>query len=572
MWNDLTGPLLCARCRLSRCTLPRARALTDSTNHRTAFERTAEAVHESVFGGYKKHLNRPAIVDAVTGASFTYTEVVKQIDLLMGALYGELQFCKWDVVGVFSPNHLQFPVVIHAVIKAGGTVSPANPTYNANELAYQLKDSGAKYLFVHPALLDTALPAAAKVGIPDARIILLNEGPVNKSGGRFKTVKQVSEANFVPAPTVKFTADEIQNRTAYLCYSSGTTGLSKGVETTQRNVIANILQFDKFQEKAQDLGAREVWTGVLPFFHMYGLTISLHICFQRGYTLVVFPKFELPLFLTSLGKYHVTTAHIVPPIALALAKSPIVDHFKFPKLKTLMSGAAPLAPELVAEIWRRLHIKTVQGYGLTETSPVSHIMPLSYALEFPKSMGHLFPGMEARIVNPDSGKDCGLKEEGEIWMRGPNVMKGYHNNKTATANSIDKDGFFHTGDIGFVDENGLWYIVDRLKELIKYKGFQVPPAELEAYLLEHPAVADCAVIGRPDEAAGEVPRAYVVLKPKSNISASDIVGFIDKKVAPHKRLRGGVIFIDEIPKAASGKILRRVLREQDKATSKSSKL
>ncbi|KAJ3408089.1 hypothetical protein HDU80_006928 [Chytriomyces hyalinus] len=529
-------------------------------------------MHQIVFSGYKKHLNRYAMIDAATGATVTYAELIKKVDHLSAALHGELALQKWDVVGVFAPNHIQFPVVIHAVIKAGGSVSPANPTYNVDELAYQLKDSRAKYLFVHPTFIATASAAAAKVGIPESRIILFDDGPVNKSGGRFRSISQISDANYVPAPVVKFSRQEIKEQPAYLCYSSGTTGLSKGVQTTQYNVIANILQYDKFQEKAKDLREGDVWTGVLPFFHIYGLTISLHICFHRGYTLVVFPKFELPLFLTSLAKYNVTTAQIVPPIALALAKHPMVDQFKFPKLRGLMSGAAPLAPELVTAIHKRLGVTLFQAYGLTETSPAATIMPIALALKYPKSIGLLIPSVEARLVNPDTEKDVGFNKEGELWLRGPNIMKGYHNNPTATANSIDKDGWFHTGDIAVVDENNLFYIVDRLKELIKYKGFQVPPAELEAYLLEHPAIADAAVIGRPDEAGGEVPRAYVVLKPGVHTTATEIVQFIDKKVAPHKKLRGGVVFIDEIPKAASGKILRRVLRVQDAASSKASKL
>ncbi|KAJ3076858.1 hypothetical protein HDU98_011719 [Podochytrium sp. JEL0797] len=520
-------------------------------------------VHNVIFSADKKHSDATALIDAVTGEKVSYKALLQSIDSLVAALYGSLKFKKWDVVAVFSPNHLQFPVVAHAVLKAGGTVSPANPTYNINELAFQLKDSGAKYVFAHPAFLDTTLAAAKIAGIPEHRIVLFNDANVTYPGPTRRTVNQICAHNILPAPVVTFTREEITRRPAYLCYSSGTTGLPKGVETTQFNVIANVLQMNFYQSKTREVSAGDVWTGVLPFFHIYGLVISLHMAFHQSCAIVVFPKFDLELYLTSLAKYQVTTSHIVPPIALALAKHPMVSNYTFPKLRGFMSGAAPLAADLVVAVNERLKVPVNQGYGLTETSPVTNLMPRSLALKNPKSIGPLFPNIQARLVDPETGTDAPLGSEGELWIRGPNVMKGYHHNAKATADSIDKDGFFHTGDIAKVDENGLFYIVDRLKELIKYKGFQVAPAELEAYMLEHAAVADVAVIGRADEAGGEVPRAFVVLKPNVKCTEAELVAFIDAKVAPHKKLRGGVELVAEIPKAASGKILRRVLRVQD---------
>ncbi|KAJ3023144.1 UNVERIFIED_CONTAM: putative fatty-acid--CoA ligase FadD10 [Siphonaria sp. JEL0065] len=520
-------------------------------------------VHNIVFSSDKKNSNATALIDAVSGAKVTYKELLGSIDALAAALYGSLEFKKWNVVGIFSPNHMQFPTVVHAVLKAGGTVSPVNPTYNDRELAYQLKDSGARFLFAHPSFLTTALAAARHVGIPEDRIILFDDPSVTYPGPTRRTINQISKDNKKPLPTVKFTRPEITEKPAYLCYSSGTTGLSKGVETTQSNVIANILQYDAYHKKAREVFSGDVWTAVLPMFHIYGLTLSLHVAFHQSCSVVVFPKFDLPLFLSSLQKYNVTGAHIVPPIALALAKHPMVDKFKFPKLRGLMSGAAPLAPEIVEEVWKRLKIPLYSGYGMTETSPITHMLPSALATKFPGSIGHLVPSVEARLVNPDTGADIPIDGEGELWVRGPNIMKGYHNNAKSTTETIDKDGWLHTGDIAKVNEQGLFYIVDRLKELIKYKGFQVAPAELEAYLLEHPQVADSAVIGRADEAGGEVPRAFIVLQPNSKVTEQEIIEFIDKKVAPHKRLRGGVEFVKEIPKAASGKILRRILRNQD---------
>ncbi|ORY38884.1 acetyl-CoA synthetase-like protein [Rhizoclosmatium globosum] len=529
-------------------------------------------VHSVVFSKDKYNSSSTALIDAVSGTRVSFKQLLQSIDALSAALYASLAFKKWNVVAIFSPNHIQYPTIVHAVLKAGGTVSPANPSYSVNELAFQLKDSGAKYLFVHPAVLETALAAAQKVGIAEKNIILLDEPSVVVPGPSRRTINQISAANKVPAPVVKLTREEIMQRPAYMCYSSGTTGLPKGVETTQYNVIANTWQYDAYQKKSREVMAGDVWTGVLPFFHIYGMVVSCHIGFHQSCAVVVFPKFDLTNWVNSLVKYNVSGAHIAPPIALAMAKHPMLDDYKFPKLRWMMSGAAPLAPEIIHAVHKRLGVVVNVGYGLTETSPVTHLLPASLALKYPNSIGLMIPNIEARIVNPDTGKDVEQGQEGELWVRGPNVMKGYHNNAKATADCIDKDRFFHTGDIVKVDENGMFYIVDRLKELIKCKGFQVPPAELEAYLLEHPAIADAAVIGRSDEACGEVPRAFVVLKPNVKCTDTEIIEFIDAKVAPHKKLRGGVEFVAEIPKSASGKILRRILRTQDAANLKKAKL
>ncbi|KAJ3022352.1 hypothetical protein HKX48_006386 [Thoreauomyces humboldtii] len=287
-----------------------------------------------------------------------------------------------------------------------------------------------------------------------------------------------------------------------------------------------------------------------------------HAGLYMGIPLVVFPKFDLLLYLEALQREKVTYSHLVPPILIGLAKHPAVDKFDLSSLKFLMSGAAPLGPELAQAVAKRLNVTVLQGWGMTETSPVVHVVrdtktPLG-------SCGELIPNCEARVVDPDTGKDVAKGERGELWVRGPMVMVGYHNNAQATADTIDKDMWLHTGDVVYVDKSGNFYVVDRIKELIKYKGFQVPPAELEAYLLEHPDIADAAVISRPCEVAGELPRAFVVCREGTKLTEKDVIGFIDGKVTNYKRLRGGVAFVSEIPKAASGKILRRVLRDQDK--------
>ena len=277
-------------------------------------------------------------------------------------------------------------------------------------------------------------------------------------------------------------------------------------------------------------------------------------------TAVTMPRFDLADSLRIIQEHRVTRAYLVPPIILALAKHPMVDEYDLSSLRQIFSGAAPLSDELAAEASARVGCEVVQGYGLTETSPVTHATPPGQFK--PGSIGVAISNTECRVVDPD-GNDLALDEDGEIWIRGPQVMKGYLNNPGATAATIDEDGWLHTGDIGHVDSDGHWYIVDRLKELIKYKGFQVPPAELEGLLLTHPAVADSAVIPVPDEEAGEVPKAFVVLKPGAEASPDELKEHVAGHVAHYKQIRY-LDIVDEIPKSASGKILRRMLVEKER--------
>jgi 4-coumarate--CoA ligase len=270
------------------------------------------------------------------------------------------------------------------------------------------------------------------------------------------------------------------------------------------------------------------------------------------------PRFDLLEFLGLVQEHAATRLYLVPPIVLALAKQPVVDEYDLSSVRSILSGAAPLGPDLAAAASARLGVPVVQGYGMTELSPVSHACPFDAVR--PGSIGTLVASAEARIVDPATGEDAGDGEDGEIWVRGPLVMKGYLNNPEATASTIDAEGWLHTGDIGHVDAEGYWYVVDRLKELIKVKGFQVPPAELEDLLLTHPAVADVAVIGIPDEESGELPKAFVALKPGVECSAADLQEFVAGHVATYKRIHT-VEFVDAIPKSPSGKILRRMLRD-----------
>jgi 4-coumarate--CoA ligase len=281
-----------------------------------------------------------------------------------------------------------------------------------------------------------------------------------------------------------------------------------------------------------------------------------------GATIVTMPRFDLELFLQLHQDHGITRSFVAPPMVVALAKHPIIDNFDLSKLELVFSGAAPLSAELAIEAGARIDCEVVQGYGMTELSPDSHLTPRGGFKA--GSVGVTAPNTELLIVDPAKGEPLGVGLDGEIWVRGPQVMMGYLNNPAATANTIDDDGWLHTGDIGHVDDEGHLFVVDRLKELIKYKGFQVPPAELEALLLTHPAIADAAVIGVPDDEAGEVPVGFVALKPGQEATEADIIAFVAERVATYKQIRK-VNFVESIPKSASGKILRRVLRD-DAAT------
>ncbi len=482
----------------------------------------------------------PALIDGPTGRVVTYRQLEDSIHRLAGGLAAR-GFGKGDVLAIMAPNLPEYAVVFHGTCWAGGTVTTINPTYTAHEVEHQLNDSGATILVTIGMFLDTAREAAKTTRVEE----IFTLDPTDATPFTALLGEPLTEQ--VPVDP----AEDV----AVLPYSSGTTGLSKGVMLTHRNLVANLVQM----EALIPLGTGEKILSVLPFFHIYGMQVLMNAALASGAVVVPVPRFDLEQFLTLAQEHKIHRAFIVPPIVVALAKHPLVDQFDLSSLKMLFSGAAPLGAELAAEAGARLGCEVVQGYGMTELSPVSHATPEGQGR--PGTIGVLVPSTECRIVDPETGDDLGLDQPGEIWVRGPLVMKGYLNNPQATADTIDADGWLHTGDIAVVDAAGHFTIVDRLKELIKYKGFQVPPAELEALIVTHPAVADVAVIGVPDEEAGELPKAFVVLKPGAEATAEDIQRFVADNVAHYKQVRI-VEFVPEIPKSASGKILRRLLRDR----------
>ena len=494
--------------------------------------------------------DHPAVIDGVSGQTLSFAQLAGYIDRFAAAL-AERGIQKGDVVAVFSPNTIYYPVVFHGIARTGAISTTINSLYGPDEIAFQLKDAGAKLLITVSPFLDRAL-AAAKLHSLDA-IIVLDGAEGHESLQDLLTSK---------APSVQVDIDAA-NDLVTLPYSSGTTGLAKGVMLTHRNLVANIRQC----EPLFHLDENERIMAVLPFFHIYGLTVLMNIGLSMGASLVTLPRFELEQFLGALQEHKVTRIYAAPPMVLALAKHPIVDNYDLSSVQTIFSGAAPLDQELALMCERRLNLRVCQGYGMTELSPVSHSTP--DGVDAPRGcVGVALPNTESRLVDPDSGEDSADGERGELWVRGPQVMKGYLNNREATAATLDEDGWLHTGDVALVDEDGFFWIVDRVKELIKYKGYQVAPAELEAVLLSHPSIADAAVIGVPDEEGGEAPKAFVVPVPGQELTAADVMDFVTAKVAPHKKVRH-VEFLDAIPKAASGKIFRKDLCAREKQNSAS---
>jgi acyl-CoA synthetase (AMP-forming)/AMP-acid ligase II len=490
--------------------------------------------------------NKPALIDGPSGRALAYSALAEGVRRTAAGLAAH-GLAKGEVVAILAPNAPEWVLVFHAVSTVGAINTTVNSLATDHDLAEQLADAEARFLVTVPPFVDRALPAAEKAEVEEV-FILGGEVP-----GTTPFAALLDSDDDPPEVAIDPAEDLVA-----LPYSSGTTGLSKGVMLTHRNLVANVCQTETLQRVHED----DVVIAVLPFFHIYGLNVVMNLALRRGATIVTMPRFELEVFLGLLRDHRVTRAYLVPPIVLALAKHPAVDGFDLSSLEMIVSGAAPLDASLARACADRLGVRVVQGYGLTETSPVTHVSGDEWGEARAGSVGRLVPNTECKVIDWATGEEFGPGRDGELCVRGPQVMRGYLKNPTATANTIDEDGWLHTGDIGHADEDGYFFIVDRLKELIKYKGYQVPPAELEAVLVRHPAVAEAAVIPSPDEEAGEVPIAFVVRK--AEVTAETLMAYVAGRVAPYKRIRR-VQFVEEIPKSASGKILRRVLIERERA-------
>ncbi|MFC7925204.1 AMP-binding protein [Microbacterium laevaniformans] len=498
---------------------------------------------------------RIALIDPATGAETSYGALKAQVDAFAGALAARGVGTD-TVLGLLCPNVPAFATVFHGILRAGATVTTINSLYTAGEIEKQLRDAGASWLITVSPLLGAAQQAAEAVGIPAERLLVLDG-----ADGHPDLRSLLGEGR--AAPEVSF---DPATHVAVLPYSSGTTGIPKGVMLSHRNLVANVAQC----RINIDLKNTDRVLAVLPFFHIYGMTVLLNLALKQRATLVTMPKFDLVQFLTNIQTYGCTYLYIAPPIAVALAKHPIVDQFDISTVHTVFSGAAPLDGETAEIAARRINARMMQGYGMSELSPVSHAMPYTRDDIPVSSVGTILPNIVCKLVDTETGEeiteieDDGRTRPGELWVQGPNVMLGYLNKPEATAETLDADGFLHTGDIAVYHDGGYFSIVDRVKELIKYKGYQIAPAELEALLLGHPKVMDAAVIGVLDDDKQEIPKAFIVPAPDSGLTAEEVMGFVADNVAPHKKIRR-VEFIESIPKSTSGKILRKDLRAREHA-------
>ncbi|KAG9449382.1 hypothetical protein H6P81_009347 [Aristolochia fimbriata] len=496
---------------------------------------------EFVLQDADKYADKVAVVEAVTGKSLTYSQLVRDTARFAAALRTTAGLGKGGVVVVVLPNVAEYPVIALGIMAAGGVFSGANPAAHPSEIRKQAEDAGAAVVVTSGSVHEKVSGLAAAVPI-----IVVGEERV-EGAMHWEEFLSTGEAASGGAAVS-------QDDLCALPYSSGTTGASKGVMLTHRNLVANLCS-TLFAVEEEMVG-NVTTLGLMPFFHIYGITGICCATLRNKGKVVAMSRFELRSFLASLIAHEVNFAPIVPPIMLALVKNPIVDEFDLTKLKlrAVMTAAAPLAPELLSAFEEKFPgVQVQEAYGLTEHSCITltHGDPKrEHGISKRNSVGFILPNLEVKFVDPETGKSLPKNTSGEVCVRSQCVMKGYYRKDYETERTIDSDGWLHTGDVGYIDDDGDIFIIDRIKELIKYKGFQVAPAELEAILLTHPSVDDAAVVPLPDEEAGEVPAACVVMNPNANETEEDIINYVASNVATYKKVRV-VQFVDAIPKSHS---------------------
>jgi acyl-CoA synthetase (AMP-forming)/AMP-acid ligase II len=490
--------------------------------------------------------DKPALIDGPTGRTYTHAQLPNLISRLAGGLARQ-GVKKSEVFAIYSPNLPEVALAFHAVASLGAATTMVPPLFTDEEIIKQLKDSGARYLLTVPQLIQNAQKVARAADI--AKLFVIGEAE-----DAISFASLLGEA--LPASNTPINVNE---DFAALPYSSGTTGFPKGVMLTHRNLVAML----RLMEANEAFSRDDTMICVVPMYHLYGLHIVVNLGLSEGATIVTVPRYDLDQFLHVLEKYKVTVAPLVPPLVLTLSQAPQVDQHDLSSLRLIHCGAAPLSESIAQDCARRLNCEIRYGYGMTEVSPLTHASLPDPASHKSGSVGFCLPNTECKIVDYNKGSELGANKEGEIWVRGPQVMKGYLGNSTATAEMITSDGWLRTGDIGYCDSEGRLFVIDRLKELIKVDGRQVAPAELEAILLAHHLIADTAVVASPDEKHGEVPKAFVVLKGET--TEEEIMEFVAGRVAPYKRIRR-VEIVSEIPKSPAGKILHRMLRDRERRT------
>jgi long-chain acyl-CoA synthetase len=500
--------------------------------------------------------DRPAII--FHDLMLTYREVISMVNCIANGLY-DLGIRKGDIICLFTLNRPEYTITLNAAATIGAIVSPMNPSYKEREITYQLGNSEAKAILIHRELLPLLQLVLSQQSLPNLKHIIVTGDKVPEGMPEaIPFAKLLRESSPVLHTHVEISGDDL----AALPYSSGTTGFPKGTMLNHRNLATNHLQFTTAFQVTQS----DVVLIFLPMYHIYGVVLT-GVCLTAGGTQVLMERFDLLQSLELCEKHGVTYYPAVPPIIVGLANAP-VDLSKMKTVKYIFSAAAPLpldpAHKLIEKLKGKSNAQLIQAYGMTEASPLTHAQPRDPALVRIESVGMPVNNTEQKIVDIETGeRELPVGEDGEIIIHGPQTMQGYWKAPEETAQAL-RNGWLYTGDIGHVDADGYTYIVDRKKEMIKYKGFGVAPAELEALLMEHHAVLDSAVIGVPDEEAGEVPKGFVVVRPGHSVTDEELIAFVNGKLAGYKKLHY-VEFIDAIPKVPSGKILRRELKEREKA-------
>ena len=510
-------------------------------------------VHNVIFESCARFPHKTAIIDSSCGRRISYSEYAELVEKLARGLIAA-GLAPGEVIAIFLPNCWEFCAAYHAATLAGAAPTLLNPSYREREVRHQLENSGAALLITDGPLLD----GINLSGLPSLRRVYTTRQPAAGAEPFANLLSPVTAALHTP--------DEPSDQLlAALPYSSGTTGLPKGVMLSHFNLIANVFQF--IAPHASEMSPNDVVLCFLPLYHIYGLNVILNPVLTLGGTLLLMPRFNAPQLLTLLVEENVTMMPTVPPALNALRQAAEAGQFPADhRLRWVKSGAAPLAPELARRFTDLTGVLVCQGYGMTEASPVTHVGYLDPELYKPESIGQPLAQTECRVVNAmDSdggGSEVAPGKCGELVMRGPQFMMGYWKEPQATA-AVLRDGWFWSGDIVTRDDDNFFYVVDRLKEMIKYKGFPVAPAEVEALLLEHPAVRDCGVVGRADVVAGEIPVAFIVLREGAVASKKleqDLCGFVSERLTSYKQPRQ-IHFVETLPRTPSGKILRRELRK-----------
>ncbi len=521
----------------------------------------------------RKHPDAVAII--FEGRKVKYKELDEAVDRLVTALQ-DLGVKKGDKVAIFLPNCPQFVIAYYAILRAGGVVTAVNPLYTERELEYQLNNAEAIGIFTLDLLYEKVAHVRDKTGLKFVIVTSIKDYLPKVKAVLGTLLKKVPTARVEPAPGVYFFTDllkryppepkpvEINPKEDLAClqYTGGTTGVPKGAMLTHHNLVSNAVAASYWLNAEE---AREVHVGVLPLFHIYGMTTVMNAPIYKAGATILIPRFDAKKVLEAIHKYRATVFCGVPTLYAMLLDYPELEKYDLTSIKFCISGAAPLPPEIQKRFMEITGGVLVEGYGLTEASPVTHANPLDRTMRTVKigSIGVPWPDTDAKIVDLETGeKELPPGEVGELVVRGPQVMKGYWKMPEETAQTL-RNGWLYTGDIAKMDEDGYFYIVDRKKDLIKYKGYSVYPRELEDVLYEHPAVKLCAVVGKPDPVAGEIPKAFVVLKEGATATPEELMEFVNKRVAPYKRIRE-VEIRSELPLSAAGKVLRRVLREEER--------